>query len=155
MICANCRGENPAGVTACVHCGRELLSATSPPSGVPDAPTGPSPASPPLPGPSSPPPEASGDLIATVIPYKNVPALVAYYLGVFSVIPCVGLPLGIAAVVLGIMGLRRAAKHPESKGKVHAWVGIIVGGLFGLIYLALTILMVIGAITAWTHNMGG
>src|ERR1700733_11755328 len=26
--------------------------------------------------------------IATIIPYRNVPALVAYYLGVFSLIPC-------------------------------------------------------------------
>ena len=81
-----------------------------------------------------------------------MPALVAYYLGVFSVIPCVGLPLGIAAVALGIMGLRRAAKHPESKGKVHAWVGIIVGGIFGLIYLALTILMLAGGIAALFHD---
>jgi len=130
MICANCRGENPAGVTACVHCGRELLSATSAPT------------------------QASDNLVATVIPYKNMPALIAYYLGVFSVIPCIGLPLGIAAVVLGIMGIRRAAAHPESKGKVHAWVGIIAGGLFALIYLALAILLLMGPILAAMLHRG-
>src|SRR5262245_38413569 len=41
--------------------------------------------------------------LSTLIPYKNVPALTSYYLGVFSIIPLVGLLLGIAAVVLGIM----------------------------------------------------
>jgi hypothetical protein len=49
-------------------------------------------------------------------------------------------------VVLGIIGLRRARQHPETKGKVHAWVGIIVGGLFGLIYLAAVSLMIAGMI---------
>jgi len=157
MICSNCNGENPPGQTVCVHCGRELVSATSPPpastSAAPDAAAGPAPASPPLPGPSVPPPAPPGNLVATVIPYKNVPALVAYYLGVFSIIPCVGLPLGIAAVVLGILGLRRAKKNPESKGKVHAWVGIIVGGVFGLLYLLLTILMVVGLIMMHADRM--
>ncbi|KPK83568.1 MAG: hypothetical protein AMJ81_07950 [Phycisphaerae bacterium SM23_33] len=64
-----------------------------------------------------------------MIPYKNVPALVGYYLGIFSLIPCLGVLLGIAAVVLGILGLRKAGRQPEVKGKVHAWVGIVIGGL--------------------------
>ena len=39
----------------------------------------------------APPPD---DAAATVIPYKNAPALVAYYMGIFSLIPCVGLNRG-------------------------------------------------------------
>jgi len=31
--------------------------------------------------------------------------------------------------------LHRARERPEAKGKVHAWVGIITGGLFALLYL--------------------
>jgi hypothetical protein len=75
-----------------------------------------------------------------IIPYKNVRALTAYYLGVFSVIPILGMPLGLAALTLGILGLRFRRKNPEAGGAVHAWIGILVGGFFGLAYLALIIL---------------
>jgi hypothetical protein len=49
--------------------------------------------------------------------------------------------LGPVALILGIVGLKESKKHPEKKGKAHAWVGIILGGLtfllnlFGLLYL--------------------
>ena len=89
-----------------------------------------------------------GDATGGLIPYKNAPALTAYYLGVFSVIPCLGIPLGIAAVILGILGLRRAARRPEVKGKVHAWIGIVLGALFALVYLTgVALLFVIPALT--------
>jgi hypothetical protein len=79
------------------------------------------------------------DALSSIIPYKNSSALIAYYLGVFSLIPCLGIILGIAAFILGLRGLNYAKKHPEAKGKVHAWIGIIVGGFFALLYLILTI----------------
>ncbi len=82
---------------------------------------------------------ASSDVVATVIPYRNLPALIGYYCAVFSLIPCLGMPLGLTAFVLGVIGLRRARQHPEAKGKVHAWIGIIVGGIFGLLWLGLII----------------
>ena len=91
---------------------------------------------------AAPPPMASsaaGSAVSMIIPYKNVQALIAYYLAVFSVIPCVGLVLGLAAFVLGLRGLKCARENPEAKGKVHAWIGIIVGGLFGLGNLVLLI----------------
>ncbi len=72
-----------------------------------------------------------------LMPYKNGAALAAYYCGVFAVIPLLGIVLGILGFILGLKGLRNAREHPEVKGKVHAWVGIIVGGLFGLAYLIL------------------
>lgn len=87
-----------------------------------------------------------GDATGGLIPYKNVKALLAYYLGIFSFIPCVGLPLGIAAFILGVMGLKYAKEHPAAKGQVHAWIGIIAGGGFGLLWLLAGVLMIIGAI---------
>ena len=48
--------------------------------------------------------------------------------------------------ILGLLGLKFARAHPESKGKVHAWVGIVVGGLFGFGYLALALLAVGAAV---------
>ena len=72
-----------------------------------------------------------------LIPYKNAQALWAYYLGIFSLIPCAGIPLGIVALVLGVKGLKYADLHDEAKGKAHAWVGIILGGLCALGYTLL------------------
>jgi hypothetical protein len=102
------------------------------------------------PGPPPIPPSAraakTNDGLNAVIPYKNVRALVAYYLGVFSVIPPMGALLGIAALTLGILGLRFRRRNPEAGGAVHAWVGIALGGLFGLGYLTLIALVVIAGI---------
>jgi hypothetical protein len=84
-----------------------------------------------------------GDVTGGIIPYKNGPALAAYYIGIVSMLCCfAGLPVGIVAVVLGIMGLKKRARQPEVKGSVHAWIGIICGviGTLGAIPFALTIL---------------
>jgi hypothetical protein len=94
---------------------------------------------PPLPHPAATPPPDS--TIATIIPYRNVSALIAYYLGVFSIIPCVGFVLGIAAFILGIIGLKRARQYPEAKGKVHAWIGIILGAFVVLAHIACVIII--------------
>jgi hypothetical protein len=89
---------------------------------------------------------SSSDPAAAIIPYKNMPALISYYLAVFSIIPCLGIVLGFAAVVLGIVGLKRARERPEARGKVHAWVGIVLGGLCGVGWIvALILLWVAGA----------
>lgn len=82
-----------------------------------------------------------GDATGGLIPYKNVPALMAYYCGVFSIIPF--FPIGIAAFVLGIIGLKRRKRSPVIRGAAHAWIGIIIGGLFGLIWTALTVAIII------------
>lgn len=84
--------------------------------------------------------------VSTVIPYKNPPALVGYYLGVFSLIPCIGLLLGIAAIVLGVIGLKKSANAPDSKGKAHAWTAIVLGTIGILISCAIVLLpMILGS----------
>lgn len=77
------------------------------------------------------------------IPYKNPRALWAYYLGLFSLIPGFGVFLGIAALILGIGGLRHVKLHPEARGKVHAWVGVIMGALFSPLWIFLHTLRII------------
>ena len=84
-----------------------------------------------------------GDATGGVIPYKNAPALVAYYLGLFSIFPVLGLLLGLAAVPLGIAGLRKKKAEPWVKGSVHAWVGIGCGGLGILVWGGLLILVLL------------
>ena len=73
----------------------------------------------------------AGDATGGVIPYKNPHALIAYYLGIIACIPLIGLPFGIASLILGIMGLVNRKKNPAIKGSVHAWIGIL-GGCFSL-----------------------
>lgn len=78
-----------------------------------------------------------------LIPYKNGNALFSYYLAVFSLIPLIGGVLGIVAVVMGIRGLQFAKLHPETKGKGHAWFGIILGGLCASVTILIVLLLVI------------
>ncbi len=90
------------------------------------------------------PDEVTPDATAGIIPYKNPPALIAYYMGVFSVIPVVGFFLSIAAFILGIIGLKRKKKHPNAKGSVHAWIGIIAGAVLFIIHILALIAMISG-----------
>ena len=78
-----------------------------------------------------------------MIPYRNVKSLVGYYLGIFSLIPCLGLLLAIPAVVLGVMGMRFAKQHPEARGAAHGWVALITGGVSLLYHLPLFVMGVV------------
>ncbi len=89
------------------------------------------------PGPGAP---RSGSL-DRIIPTSNPPALIAYYLGVFSVL-C---PLAPFALVLGIIGLNRIKKDPTLPGKGHAITGIVLGSIFCLLSLGLVFLFVLNA----------
>jgi predicted RNA-binding Zn-ribbon protein involved in translation (DUF1610 family) len=104
IYCVACGTKNSENNFRCTQCGATLHESSAPAARVEDP-------------------------LLSLVPYKNAAAVWAYYLGVFSLIPCFGLFLGIAAIVMGILGLGNASKHPEAKGKVHAWVGIILGTL--------------------------
>jgi len=93
-------------------------------------------------------PQHQGDSTGGLIPYKNPSALTSYYLSVFSLIPCIGLFLGIPAIILGIKGLKFHKQHPESAGVAHAWVGIILGSLTSLVWIAGIGFFAFGAIMA-------
>ena len=94
----------------------------------------------------------SDEVLSKIIPYKNTRALMAYYLGIFSVIPLLGAPPGIAAFFLGIAGLRFRRQHPEAGGAAHAWIGIILGSLFGFGYSAL-IIAAVTTVVVQKHSM--
>lgn len=86
--------------------------------------------------------DAGGDATGGVIPYKNPPALIAYYLGILALLPALGMIFGLIALVLGITGLRRRARTPQVRGAVHAWIGIILGGGSLAVHTALIVLFV-------------
>jgi len=91
--------------------------------------------------------DEEGDGTGGLIPYKNPSALIAYYCGLFSLLPVLGFFLGAAGLILGIKGLRARSRNPAIKGSVHAWIGIIMGGLFMLIWGGLIVIFIIAAIT--------
>lgn len=118
MKCSGCGADAQEGAAFCSNCGRSLG-----PEGIP-----------------------ADEPVAEIIPYRNAPALVGYYLGVFSLIPCLGLPLGIAALVLGILGLKKQREAPAARGKVHAWVAIILGSITTILWGGLLALTLVGAL---------
>ena len=95
---------------------------------------------PPVQGYPRPQPQPTEDPLLAMVPYKNSKALIAYYLGLFSIFPLLGLIMGAAAIYLGREGLSFAKTNPEAKGVTHAKVGIGCGLVGLLLNLALIIL---------------
>jgi DNA-directed RNA polymerase subunit RPC12/RpoP len=125
IYCTKCGQKNLENHFRCVQCGAHLHAA--------------------------PPPLPDGGSLQSLIPTKNVSALVGYYLGVFSLIPFIGIPLGIAAVILGIKGRRFARKLPEAKGGAHAMTAIILGSLSAIGYTLLIATPIILSAIALKH----
>ncbi|MEI7832579.1 MAG: hypothetical protein WCJ56_05220 [bacterium] len=75
-----------------------------------------------------------------LIPTQNPQALWAYYLSIGSFI-CCGPLLGIPAVILGILGLGKAREVGE--GKTHSIVGIVLGSITSLGYIAFWVFLFI------------
>ncbi|HUJ44106.1 MAG TPA: hypothetical protein VLW52_10905 [Opitutaceae bacterium] len=98
---------------------------------------------------STQPAENQGDATGGIIPYKNPHALTAYYVGVFSLIPVLGLVLGAIAVPLGVSGLRKRARNPVIRGAVHAWVGIVLGSLSVAVHL---LFIIVPLISHWVRH---
>jgi len=97
-------------------------------------------APPPPPGQWYPQPQPAPGAMDRLIPTRNPNALVAYYLGVFSLLPCIGFFLAVPALILGIKGLAYVRRYPEVPGVVHAWVGIVLGAIFTLVWGAAIVL---------------
>ena len=95
--------------------------------------------------PSAPAPASAEGGVSTVIPYKNVPALIAYYVGVFCII-CPPL-LCFPAIILGVIGLRRVKENPEVKGTAHAWIGILSGSFFLLLSIVVGVFFSTGMLS--------
>ena len=94
------------------------------------------------------------EAVATIIPYRNSPALVAYYLGLFSLVACipfvgiVGIGMAVTALVCGVKGLRRASEDPAARGRVHAWIGIICGAVCGFLGVVFHILLIVALLAS-------
>lgn len=90
--------------------------------------------------------------VSTLIPYRNLPALVGYYMSIASLLGIFVMPVGVLisapALVLGTIGLSKRLREPEAKGTAHAWVAIILGGLMTLLHLAAGVFFVVVLVNA-------
>jgi hypothetical protein len=140
--CWRCDAENPDGADFCTRCKCDLTVAPSNPYASPQ--TG-----------AAPKPAEGGDATGGLIPYKNPKALIAYYLGILSGLPFIGLPIGIAAFILGFMGLRDRKRNPVIKGSIHAGIGIGCGCLFSLLWTVFIVGIIISMMATnkrgWGH----
>lgn len=121
--CPDCSKENETDARFCAGCVTPLTA---------------------LPTLETPAPDPEGDVTGGVIPYKNIPALAAYYLGLFSSLPILGILLGLVAVPLGVMGLKKKRAEPHVRGTLHAWVGIGCGSLGILVWGGIIVLVILG-----------
>jgi hypothetical protein len=88
----------------------------------------------------------SGDATGGLIPYRNPLALIGYYVGVFSLIPCAGAILGPTALILGILGLNYRKKNETAGGMAHAIVAIVLGSLVTLGHLGVVLIVALGGL---------
>lgn len=124
MYCINCGTQNDDSNTKCYKCGYTLDVV---------------------------PASSAAPIMGGLIP-RNTRALIAYYCGIFSLIPCFALVLGPVAFIAGILALVFANNHPDAKGKVHAWIGIIIGGICFLINVLFFIISLVGIFFAPQHT---
>ncbi len=76
---------------------------------------------------------------------RPVSAIASGYCALFGILPMIGLPFSIAAVITGFVALSTIKKSPELSGAGRAWFGIICGSITTLISLVGVVVMVIGA----------
>jgi hypothetical protein len=132
--CGNCSFENPDLSPHCQQCGAALVNPFQSPTEIVQATA------------------VGGDEgVATVIPYRNASALLAYYLGLFSCFPALGFPLAILALILGVRGLRAVRHNPSVHGTAHAWIGLICGGIGFLINLLIISAIVLALVFGGDH----
>jgi hypothetical protein len=69
------------------------------------------------------------NVLQAIVPTSNPKALLAYYCGIFGLIPVLGFILGPLALLFGILGLRSSSRNRKVRGAGHAIAGVILGPL--------------------------
>lgn len=72
-------------------------------------------------------------------------AIASGYLGLIGIMPMIGLPFSIGAIITGIVALKTLKKQPDLSGAGRAWFGIICGILGTLFSLLMIVVLVVQA----------
>lgn len=110
IYCKNCGRKHPENTYRCVQC--ETLLHSDPAS--------------------HPTVALQEDGLGMILPAQNPFSLWAYYTGMFSFIPVIGVPLAIIAIATGIMGIHRYRSVKGAKGILHSVCGLLFG-LFSIL----------------------
>jgi hypothetical protein len=96
--------------------------------------------------PAPPPPSGAERLLLPV--GRPFTAIAAGYLGLFAFFPILGAVAGPAALVCGILALKKIKADPSLSGSGRAWFGIIAGSILGLLQI---IVVALSLILAFFH----
>lgn len=78
-------------------------------------------------GPPYPPPGGHDPALGFIVPVgQSIWALLAGYMGLFSLLFC---PLGFLAIIFGIVGIMDINKNPQKGGMARCIVGIVLGAI--------------------------
>lgn len=74
---------------------------------------------------------------------RPMSAIAAGYLAMFGILPIIGLPFALGALICGLVALTEIQRDPRLSGIGRAWFGIIAGGtivfLSGLVAIYLLV----------------
>jgi hypothetical protein len=73
-------------------------------------------------------------------------AVAAGYCALFAILPGIGLPAAVMALVFGVMGLKKINADPSLSGRGRAWFGIIVGGIMTALSVIFVVIVIIAAV---------
>lgn len=85
------------------------------------------------------------DIMNQIVPARNKFALNSYYLGVVGMIPLIGIPFGITAIVFSKKGKIYANQNPGVGGEAHCRIGVglsIFGFILSFIFFLLIMTLV-------------
>jgi len=87
------------------------------------------------------PQQPQNDAFQTLIPTKNPPALISYYVGVASLV-CVFSPiLSPISIIYGVKAMRLIKEQPGLPGKGHAITGFILSGISLAVFLFFVVVL--------------
>lgn len=70
--------------------------------------------------------------IFALVPVHNRNAVIGYYCAIVALLPC--FPVALLALWFGYRGLRAVREDPSVGGRAHAWIGVVAGGFFSLLW---------------------
>ena len=77
---------------------------------------------------------------------RPVSAIAAGYLALFGILPLIGLPFSIGAIICGVVALKAIREDPQLSGAGRAWFGIIVGGLMTLLGIGVLMILAVAGV---------
>lgn len=91
------------------------------------------------PSPAPAPPPSTG---FAAVAARNRAADRAFVFGLLAILPL--FPIALAAFVYGVLGLSHAAQTSGAQGRGKAWLGVLSGTVFGVVWTAVTVSLLLG-----------